>query len=118
MTMSSAVEKCVTCYGEGTVGSDRGPARCPDCSGLGTLPSQTVLTERRLRELERICTHPGVDLSRDVEWLVTEVRRSQHALLQILAASQDADPDDTRAAQIRGLANDVLCVYAPSPIET
>lgn len=105
--------KCTTCYGEGTVGGLHGPQACADCAGLGTLPSTTVLTERRLRELERIHTAEGGEFGKDVGWLVSEVRRAHHALLQILAVSQDADPRDQEAARIRHLANEVLGVYTP-----
>ncbi len=50
-----------------------------------------------------------------MSWLVTEVRRAHHALLQILAASQDADEGDAMATKIKFIANDVLRVYPPKP---
>ncbi|MDH5675653.1 MAG: hypothetical protein OEZ06_26250 [Myxococcales bacterium] len=104
-------ERCATCYGEGAVGSTHGPQACPDCEGIGFLPSATVLTERRLRELERVYARQGGQVGQDVQWLATEVRRAHHALVQILAASQEADESDAAAAQIRGLANSVLNMY-------
>jgi len=106
--------KCWTCYGDGVVSGHRGPESCPDCAGAGTLASPLVLTERRLRELERSYDERGDAASRDVSWLIAEVRRSQHALVQILAASQDADENDALAKRIKYLANDVLRVYAPT----
>jgi hypothetical protein len=51
-----------------------------------------------------------------VGWLVAEVRRAHHALLQILAASQDVDQADSTAIKIKFLANDVLRVYPPKPL--
>lgn len=111
--MSAASEKCSTCYGEGTVSSDMGPETCADCCGLGELPSASVLLERRLRELER--RYEGQqEESRDVRWLILEVRRAQHALLQILAAGLEAPEKDAIAKKIRFLANDVLGLYRPS----
>jgi hypothetical protein len=44
-------------------------------------------------------------------WLVDQVRRSRHALVQIMAAGQDADPEDALASQVHHLANGVLGVY-------
>lgn len=110
--MAEDKEKCATCYGEGCVSSERGPKDCPDCLGMGMLPSATVLTERRLRELEKSYSERGGEEGRDVGWLVGEVRRAHHVLLQILAASQDADEDDT-SKRIKYLANDVLAIYPP-----
>jgi hypothetical protein len=49
-----------------------------------------------------------------MRWLVAEVRRAHHALLQILAASQDGDEDDPILTRIKFLANDVLSVYPKS----
>ena len=46
---------------------------------------------------------------------MAEVRKAQHALIQILAASQDAEPDDALANRIRFLANDVLGLYPKQP---
>jgi len=109
--MTGKSEHCATCYGEGVVGSLHGPATCSDCHGIGTLPTATVLTERRLRELELTHGERGDQLGKDVQWLTTEVRRAHHALIQILAASQDADDDDALAAQIRGLSNSILGFY-------
>lgn len=107
--------KCWTCYGEGVVSGLRGPEACRDCGGEGVLPSALVLTEWRLRELERGYERAGGDTARDVGWLVGEVRRAHHALMQILAASQDADANDGLLTRIKFLANDVLRVYPPSP---
>ena len=106
--------KCWTCYGEGVTTSEQGPRSCPDCGGLGMLPSPLVLTEWRLRELERVYGERG-QAGQDVSWLIAEVRRAHHVLVQILAASQDADDSDPIASRIRFLANDVLRVYAVSP---
>lgn len=107
-------QSCVTCHGTGEIGSEHGPESCQDCAGLGSLPSATVLTERRLRELERIHGDKG-ELGRDVRWLVAEVRRAEHALLQILAASQELPSGDPIGTKIRFLSNEVLGMYAVQP---
>jgi hypothetical protein len=88
---------------------------CPDCAGLGLLPSLLVLTESRLRELERAYDKRGGQAQQDVSWLVAEVRRTHQALVQILAASQDADDADAIAIKIKFIANDVLRVYPKKP---
>jgi DnaJ-class molecular chaperone len=114
-------EKCATCYGEGVVGGGfRGPEECPDCHGLGRLASASVLTERRLRDLERQYAQQGGQLGQDVAWLVGEVRRAHHALSQVFTAAQDADEGDERAAKLRFVSNQVLGYYDvqdPRPAE-
>jgi hypothetical protein len=119
MTSPTSTERCATCYGEGVQFLDVGPQTCPDCCGLGDLPSASVLRERRLRELEELYEGRQQDSEawRHVRWLVSEVRRSQHALLQILAASQDAEGDDPVLKKIRFLANDVLGLYRPRALD-
>ena len=107
--------KCWTCYGEGVVSGARGPEACGDCGGEGVLPSALVLTEWRLRELERGYERLGGDAARDVGWLVSEVRLAHQALTQILAASQDADANDPLLTRIKFIANDVLHLYPPQP---
>jgi hypothetical protein len=104
---------CGSCYGQGIGGSDLRP--CPDCAGLGQLPSGLVLAERRLRELEQSYGQRGGEVAQDMLWLVTEVRRAHHALLQILAAGQDVEADAI-ATKIKFLANDVLRVYPARPV--
>ena len=111
----SSGDKCWTCYGEGVTASEQGPENCPDCGGLGRLPSGLVRTEWRLRELERVYGPKGGEASQDVQWLVTEVRRAHHALMQIMAASQDAEQTDAMAIKIKFIANDVLGVYPAEP---
>ena len=106
--MAQDTQTCTTCYGEGTSGSDLSP--CPDCLGIGRLPSGLVLTERRLRELEQNYQRQGGEVGHDVQWLVSQVRRAHHALLQVLAMGEDVENDDA-ATKIKFLANDVLGVY-------
>ena len=109
-------EKCGTCYGEGVVYSGvGGPGDCPDCHGLGRLPSGTVLTERRLRDLESQYARQGGAAEQDVRWLVGEVRRAHHVLMQVFSAAQDADEKDPTAAKLRFLSNEVLGYY---PVES
>jgi hypothetical protein len=112
----SASDKCWTCYGEGVTSSEQGPEDCPDCGGLGRLPSALVRTEWRLRELERVYGPKGGETAQDMSWLIAEVRRSHQALMQILAASQDADDSDASAVKIKFIANDVLGMYPAKPV--
>ena len=107
-------QKCATCYGQGVVTGSKGPAECGDCGGLGQLPSTTVLTERRLRELEKVYGSQGGEVGQDVTWLVSEVRRARHALTQILALGQDGGAADM-AERTRFLANQALGVYPVVP---
>ena len=105
------VEKCATCQGQGEVSGITGPVDCPDCGGLGQLPSALTLTERRLRELEGAYARQGGQVELDIRWLVDQVRRSRHVLVQILAAGQDAEPQDALASRVHFLANGVLGMY-------
>ena len=113
--MSDELQRCATCYGTGEIGTENGPRTCVDCAGLGRLPSAVVLTERRLRELERIHAEAG-ELHNDIHWLVAEVRGARHALLQILAASQELPEEDAIGVKIRFLSNEVLGFYAVAPV--
>ncbi|HEX3138776.1 MAG TPA: hypothetical protein VHQ87_01905 [Rhizobacter sp.] len=113
--MSDELQRCASCYGTGEIGTENGPRICPDCAGLGRLPSGVVLTERRLRELERIHSDAG-ELHNDIHWLVAEVRRARHSLLQILAASQDLPEEDAIGVKIRFLSNEVLGFYTVQPV--
>lgn len=113
-------EQCNTCYGEGSTPSEHGSLTCVDCGGVGRLPSGLVRTEWRLRELERIYAaansgngaHDSAAAEQDVRWLVSEVRRAHHALLQILAASDDTDlVADPALTRIKFITNEILSVY-------
>ena len=112
-----AAQSCRSCHGEGTVFRDYGPEPCASCLGTGQLPSASVLTEQRIREIEKSCEGRDLEAALHVRWLAAEVRRAHHALLQILAASQDLDPADAIGKKIRFLANDVLAVYPATPRE-
>ena len=103
-------DTCGTCHGEGVTGSEQGPLTCLDCAGIGKLPSGLVRTEWRLRELERVYAAQGGEHAQDLRWLIAEVRRAHHVLLQILAASEDGGENPT-LTRIKFLANDVLSLY-------
>lgn len=109
-------EVCTTCHGEGITASEQGPLTCLDCAGLGQLPSGLVRTEWRLRELERIYATQSGEVGQDIHWLVSEIRRAHHALLQILAVSQDIEGEATSVSRIKFLANGVLSVYAKTKV--
>jgi hypothetical protein len=78
--------------------------REPSEKGIGHVPSSIALTERRPRELEGTYGRHGGQAEVGVRWLVDQVRRSRHALVQILAAAQDvqdAEPGDALASRVR-----------------
>lgn len=95
--------------------TDQGPLLCRDCMGHGRVVGRVELLEWRMRDLER--AHLGSDhgCEDDLRWLVTELRRSRDALLQILARCQDAGEDDDLAADVRYLANGCLGLYPATP---
>jgi len=104
---------CLTCYGQGETANEWGLAACPDCGGAGALPPRDVLTEWRLRAIEKAYLSSETEPARDVAWLAFELRRSRDALVQILALSQEGLEPDATAKRIRYLANDALGVYEP-----
>ena len=108
--MTETLERCATCLGEGTIGSEYGLVPCTDCCGLGQLPPSYNLRERRLRELEETYSAEA-ELARDVRFLVHEVRTAQHALMQIMAAAMDVPTGDPLAARVRFLSNQALGLY-------
>lgn len=110
--------KCITCFGTGEVGGERGPEDCRDCHGTGQLASAASVAEERLRRIEastRETAHLEAELERDVNWLIFEVRKSRSALVQILAAAQDLDDGDALVKRIRFAANDALGLYETKP---
>jgi hypothetical protein len=102
---------CLTCYGTGEVASENGPETCPDCFGAAAKLSQHTRNEWRLSALEQAYRSTGREASADVMWLVHEVRRSQDALVRILARCQDAPEADAVAQYVRFEANQALGFY-------
>jgi hypothetical protein len=107
-----AAADCSTCYGQGEIVTDQGALVCRDCMGHGKIAGRLELLEWRLRDVEQAHRGSGHGCDDDVRWLVTEVRRSRDALLQILARCQDAPEGDELAADLRYLANGCLGLYA------
>lgn len=110
-TTTANGETCDTCYGEGAIPSEHGPLECSDCAGQGVLPSGLVRTEWRLRQLEKAYATVNDQHAQDIRFLIDAVRRSHHALLQILAIGQEQDADDTSLLRIRFLANEAIGLY-------
>ncbi|HWP06488.1 MAG TPA: hypothetical protein VNN72_12130 [Polyangiaceae bacterium] len=107
-------EQCKSCHGTGEIGSDGGPARCPDCGGAGYLPSAHVLVEWRARDIERAHAGAGGGTGGDVRWLLAELRRSRDALMEISALAQELD-EGPISARIRFAANTALRLYEVVP---
>jgi hypothetical protein len=104
-------EQCQTCIGSGEVGSEFGPASCPDCGGAGFLPSPHVLVEWRARDIE-LGSGTGTNAAaRDVRWLLAELRRARDALNEINALANELDDEAGIATRIRFTANQALRLY-------
>lgn len=108
---SKKANACLTCYGQGEVVSEYGSAACPDCGGAGTLPPQNVLSDWRISAIEKHYNGDPSQAAQDIGWLAFELRRTRHALMQILALAQDAAQESEAAKRIQFLANDALGVY-------
>lgn len=105
--------QCTTCYGTGEAVSEAGPEVCPDCFGDGKPLGGGNKLEWRLRAIVR--AHQGSPSEAAILWLVHELRRNREALVGILTRSQDADPSDAFAAEIRHRANEALGLYEEEP---
>ncbi len=110
-TTTQKANACLTCYGQGEVVNDFGSAPCPDCGGAGTLPAQNVLADWRISAIEQHYNGDPSQAAQDVGWLAFELRRTRHALMQVLALAQDGAQDSAVAQRIQFLANDALGVY-------
>ena len=116
--MEHATQKanaCLTCYGQGEVSGLYGATACPDCGGAGVLPPQNVLADWRISAIEKHYHGDASQAAQDIGWLAFELRRTRHALMQVLALAQDAAADSAVAHRMQFLANDALCVYRPEP---
>ena len=105
---------CATCLGEGEIGTEHGPASCPDCFGEGRHVALAERAEWRMRDIERAHRDDVHGCARDTRWLVFELRRSRDALQRILARCQDEDAEDAGnalAKEVKFVANEVLELY-------
>lgn len=105
---------CVTCYGTGEIGSESGPASCPDCGGAGYLPSPGILVEWRSRDIERAYETQASGARDDIHWLAAELRKARAALLSVYALSAEGDDSELKQA-IRFEANRVLGIFPIEP---
>ena len=104
-------DACASCLGEGEIGSENGPIPCPDCFGQGRRLALAERVEWRIRDIERAHRGDGHGCTRDVSWLVFELRRSREALQRILARCQDEDAGNALAAEVKFVANQILELY-------
>ena len=103
--------RCQSCLGTGEVGSEYGPASCPDCGGVGYLPSPHMLVEWRARDIERAHAGGTTAVARDVRFLLAELRRARDALTDITALAQELDDANPVAARLRYTASQALRLY-------
>jgi hypothetical protein len=110
-------ELCKSCSGAGEIGTDNGPATCPDCFGEGRQLDSLERTEWRMRDIER--AHPGAThgCENEMRWLIFELRRTREALLQILSRCQDDSGTAQLAAEIQFTANRALGLYGVRPAD-
>ena len=107
--------QCITCFGTGEVGGERGPEDCRDCHGTGELASAASVFEDRLRRIEKSASRVDGELQSDLRWLMFEARKSRSALIQVLAAGQELDDEDPLVKKIRFAANEALWLYETKP---
>jgi hypothetical protein len=104
-------EQCQSCIGSGEVGTEGGPGRCPDCGGVGFLPSPHVLVEWRARDIELGNGTGAHSAARDIRWLLAELRRSRNALMEIHSLANELDDEAGISTRIRFAANQALRLY-------
>jgi predicted nucleic acid-binding Zn-ribbon protein len=108
---SGTPEQCQSCIGTGEVGSENGPVGCPDCGGVGFLPSPHVLVEWRARDIELAQSGGSTPAARDIRWLLAELRRARGALTEISSLANELEDDAGIATRIRFTANTALRLY-------
>ena len=109
--------KCLSCTGTGERPSDYGSVDCPDCGGSGILPSRSVHTDWRARDIERALTTGTLPQSQDVKWLLTELHTARRALTEIITLAHDVVGPDPISMQIRAVASDALGLYDQTPVD-
>jgi hypothetical protein len=70
------------------------------------------LVEWRARDIERALGAGRPAQSKDVSWLIAELRAARNALTEIIALAHDAQDPDHIANKIRFTANRALGIYA------
>jgi hypothetical protein len=108
--MTENSRMCATCYGTGEVGSEAGPASCPDCGGEGYMPGTEVLVDWRSRDIERAHNSDMSGAKDDIAWLAAELRRARSALLSIYTLACEAEDTDINKA-IRFESNRALGIH-------
>jgi hypothetical protein len=111
-TPHSHTPQCMSCQGTGEAPTDFGVVDCPDCGGSGLLPTHDVLIEWRARDIERALGAGRPAQSKDVTWLIAELRAARMALTEIIALAHDAQDPDAIAQKIRFTANRALGLYS------
>ena len=114
MTTTTHARGCTSCAGSGAMPTDYGLVDCPDCGGAGYLPSRSVHTEWRARDIERGLARGTIPDAADVRWALTELRAARDALTEIIALAHDVDDGDAIARRIRFTANKALGLYEPT----
>jgi hypothetical protein len=109
----SASSQCGTCQGSGEFPTESGTVDCPDCGGEGQLPSKSVLTEWRLRDLELAAENGPIE-TRDVRWLLAEIRNARIALTEVITLAEDVSDESGLRTRLRYAANRALELYPVS----
>jgi len=112
----SESRNCLSCSGTGERPSDYGPVDCPDCGGSGILPSRSVHTDWRARDIERALATGTLPQSQDVRWLLTELHAARRALTEIITLAHDVVAPDAISMQIRSTASTALGLYDEVPL--
>lgn len=105
--------RCMSCLGTGEVGTEVGPVDCPDCGGAGVLPHPNVAVEWRVRDIERAHAARNDAITKDMRWLVAELRRARTALTEIVSLADEMG-DNELGRRLRFSANRALELY---PVE-
>jgi hypothetical protein len=111
-----ASRNCLSCAGTGERPSDYGSIDCPDCGGSGILPSRSVHTDWRARDIERALSTGTLPQSEDVRWVLTELHAARRALTEIITLAHDVDGPDPISMQIRAVASAALGLYDQIPL--
>lgn len=81
------------------------------------MPSRSVHTDWRARDIEKALSAGTVPEPAEVRWLLTELHTARRALTEIIALAHDVAGPDSISMGIRSVAHVALGLYDPAPID-
>jgi hypothetical protein len=81
------------------------------------LPSRSVHTDWRARDIGRALATGTLPQAQDVKWLLSELHIARNALTEIITLAHDVVAPDDISMQIRAVASNALGLYDQVPVD-